>query len=177
MRRPAQRARTVAGEGGFTYLGLLFAVVILGITLATVGVVWSTQIRREKEVELLFAGAQIRDAIGRYYAEAPTGAHLFPPTLADLVEDHRWPEPHRHLRRLYYDPITATQDWQLILGPNGGIMGVASKSLERPIKRANFSDADAAFENAETYADWQFIYVNRTLRRTPGAAATPPIHR
>ena len=49
-----------SAPAGFTYIGLLFAVAILGITLGAVGVVWSTQIRRDKEAELLFVGDQIR---------------------------------------------------------------------------------------------------------------------
>lgn len=156
------------GQSGFTYLGLLFAVAILGITLATIGVVWSTQIRRDKELELLFAGDQIRDAIGRYYSEG----RVYPATLADLLEDKRQPLAHRHLRRLYHDPMTASQDWTLIPAPEGGIMGVATTSQAKPIKQANFSMADSAFENAETYADWQFIFMPRVgVRRR---VAQPP---
>jgi len=145
-------------QGGFTYLALLFAISIIGITLATVGVVWSTQIRREKEADLLFAGDQIRAAIGRYYTEAPAGAHSYPTTLEELLEDSRWPQVHRQLRRLYFDPMTASADWQLIPAPEGGIMGVATRAADKPIKQLNFGVADAAFENAERYSDWQFVY-------------------
>ena len=149
------------GQRGFTYLGLLFAIAILGITLATVGVVWSTQIRRDKEVELLFAGHQIRAAIGRYLA----GGGGYPQELADLVEDKRSPVPRRFLRRIYLDPMTRSADWQLILAPEGGIIGVASRSQDKPIKVAGFRDIDAAFEKADCYCNWQFIYSARSTRR------------
>jgi len=145
-------------QGGFTYLGLLFAVALLGIALSAVGIVWSAQIRREKESELLFVGAQIRTAIGRYYSETPSGAHGYPASLQDLLQDPRWPQVHRHLRRLYFDPMTGTQDWQLILAPEGGIMGVATSSMAMPMKRTNFLQADAAFDDAECVCDWQFVY-------------------
>ena len=154
----AWQERAPVAQGGFTYLALLFAIVIIGITLATAGVVWSTQIRRDKEADLLFAGDQIRAAIGRYYSETPAGAHAYPASLGDLLEDKRWPQTHRHLRRLYFDPMTASADWQLIVAPEGGIMGVATASSEKPIKKANFTVADATFEKAESYGDWQFIY-------------------
>jgi type II secretory pathway pseudopilin PulG len=161
-------------QRGFTYIGLLFAIAIVGIGLAAVGVVWSTQIRREKEADLLFAGDQIRAAIGHYYSEAPSGVHSYPPSLADLLEDHRWPQVHRHLRRIYRDPITGGGDWQLLVAPEGGVMGVATASQLTPIKRANFTREDAAFEQADRYSDWQFIYMPRGIRRNTaqGVAST-----
>jgi len=147
-------------ERGFTYLGLLFAVVILGLTLSAVGVVWSTQIRRDREAELLFVGDQYRTAIGRYYAAG--GA--YPLDLKDLLADQRFPQVRRYLRRLYPDPITGDADWQPILGAGGGIIGIASNSQLKPIKVSNFPEADSAFEKAECYCDWKFVYEpgNRT---------------
>ena len=144
-----------ARQSGFTYIGLLFAIAILGITLSTVGVVWSTQLRRDKEAELLFVGDQFRIAIGRYVRSGGQ----FPLELTDLVEDKRTPVPRRFLRRIYPDPMTGNADWQLILAPQGGIMGVASASQGKPIKVARFPMADASFEKAECYCNWKFIYV------------------
>jgi type II secretory pathway pseudopilin PulG len=154
-------------QRGFTYLGLLFAVAVIGITLATVGVVWSAQIRRDKEAELLFAGDQIRAAIGHYYNETPAGAHTYPASLEELLQDQRWPQVHRHLRRIYVDPMTASTDWQLIAAPEGGIMGVVSTATGVPIKKANFGRADRAFEDAECYCDWQFAYRPNLRMRIP----------
>ena len=161
----------MARAAGFTYLGLLFAIAILGITLATVGVVWSTQIRREKEVELLFAGDQIRLAIRHYYA---VGAQ-YPLALTDLLEDKRVPQARRFLRRLYLDPMTGHADWQLITAADGSIMGVASSSILKPIKVAGFSTADAAFADQDCYCGWKFIYAPRYgTRRPPPAPAGKP---
>jgi type II secretory pathway pseudopilin PulG len=154
-------------QRGFTYLGLLFAVAVIGITLAMVGVVWSAQIRRDKEAELLFAGDQIRAAIGRYYIETPAGAHTYPASLQDLLQDDRWPQVHRHLRRLYVDPLTASTDWRVIAAPEGGIMGVASTSTGVPIKKTNFSRADLAFEQAECYCNWEFVFRPNMRTRIP----------
>lgn len=157
-------------QRGLAYLGLLIAITIIGLSLGAVGVVWRTQIRRDKEAQLLFVGAQIRAAIGHYYVESGRG---YPPTLAELLTDTRYPQAHRHLRRLYYDPMTASQDWNLIYAPGGGIMGVASRSQDKPIKQSNFDAADAAFETAGCYCDWQFVFAPRFGFR-PQAAL--PIH-
>lgn len=141
-------------QAGFTYLGLLFAIVILGLTLSTVGVLWSTQARREREAELLFVGDQYRQAIGRYY----TNGGFYPRSLDELLEDKRVPFMRRQLRRLYPDPMSGSPDWQLVLTPDGAIMGVASSSQGRPIKVAGFRTVDAAFAGAQCYCDWKFIY-------------------
>ena len=160
-------------EAGFTYIGLMFAIMIIGITLATVGVVWSTQIRRDKEVELLWIGDQYRSAIGRYRANGGQ----YPQALTDLLEDKRFPVVRRYLRRLYPDPMTGAVDWQLFQAPAGGILGIASSSQGKPIKVANFPIADTTFEKMECYCDWKFIYSTRNQRNrrtfTPAPAPTP----
>ena len=160
-------------DAGFTYLGLLFAIAIIGITLATVGVVWSTQIRRDKEVELLWIGDQYRAAIGRYRASGGQ----YPQALTDLLEDKRFPVVRRYLRKLYADPMTGAADWQPIVAPGGGILGIASSSKDKPIKVAGFSPSDTAFEKMECYCDWKFIYAPRYHRNrrvyTPAPATTP----
>jgi type II secretory pathway pseudopilin PulG len=158
---------------GFTYLGLLFAIAVLGITLATIGVVWSTQIRRDREAELLYVGDQFRMAIGRYLRSGGQ----YPQQLTDLVEDKRFPGARRYLRRIYPDPMTNSTDWQLIGAPEGGIMGVASRSRDKPIKVNGFAAGDAAFEMVECYCDWKFIYSPRTRgrrRAIPGALQSLP---
>jgi type II secretory pathway pseudopilin PulG len=161
MNRAQRRRGAATRNAGFTYIGLLFAVAILGITLATVGVVWSTQIRRDKEVELLFSGDQIRTAIGRYLR----GGGQYPQELNDLLEDKRFPVVRRYLRRIYPDPMTSDGAWALIAAPEGGIMGVASRSQGKPIKVTGFSAGDAAFEKMECYCEWKFIYSPRTRGR------------
>jgi type II secretory pathway pseudopilin PulG len=152
-----------ASEGGFTFLGVLFAVAFLGISLAAAGTLWSTVSKREREAELLYVGDEIRAAIGDYYTHGPAPA--FPPDWRDLIQDQRFPAVRRHLRKLYADPMTGQADWQIIRDPNGAIMGVASNSHKTPMKRANFSAADAAFEDAECYCDWQFVYLPQAGQR------------
>jgi type II secretory pathway pseudopilin PulG len=167
-----------ARQGGFTFLGLMIIVMIMGAALAATGGLFSHQAQREKERQLLFAGHQFRDAIESYYRHSP-GAAVYPKKLEELVEDKRFPMPRHHLRRLYADPMTGGTDWVLVQAPDGSIMGVHSRSEEAPVKTGNFDAADTAFEQAASYSDWQFVY---TPEQSPGAsapqaadAARPPV--
>ena len=167
---------------GFTYIGILIAVAILGVMLASTGVVWHTTEQRARERELLYVGGQIREAIGRY-VDAAAAVSQYPASLEDLLRDPRQPGVVRYLRKIYYDPITGTQDWGLIKDVNDRIIGVYSKSQQHPIKQRNFSQADQGFEGKDVYSDWTFIYTKPKFRRAntrarvnPAAAAgtTPP---
>ncbi len=143
---------------GFTYIGLLIAIALMGIALAGTGVVWHSESRRLKERELLFVGEQYRRAIGSYYERSP-GVKKFPRSVDELLRDPRYPDVQRHLRRAYADPITGSGEWGLVAGPDGGITGIFSLSEEPPIRQVNFPAALAGFENRKRYSEWQFIYV------------------
>lgn len=143
---------------GFTYIGLLILIALMGIALAGTGVIWHTETRREKERELLFVGDQFRRAIGLYYERSP-GAKRFPKALEDLLLDRRYPNTQRYLRRLYPDPVGGTAEWGLVRGPEGGIVGVHSLSEAEPLKRAGFPLKYKEFEVGAQYSDWRFMYV------------------
>lgn len=145
-------------QQGFTYIGILIAVIIIGLMMTTVGRVWATTERREKEAQLLWVGHQYRAAIAAYFANG----HQYPLSLQLLLADDRSPVAKRYLRRLYPDPMTGQADWTLIYASDGvGIMGVASTSQLQPLKRKGFDALDGAFEDKECYCDWQFEYVPR----------------
>ena len=145
-------------EDGFTYIGLLIAIAILGVALAGTGTLVHTTIQREKETQLLFVGDQYRRAIGVYYSQTPGGAKRYPKSLDELLGDNRYLVPRRYLRKHYRDPITNSGSWGLVRAADGGIAGVFSLSEEKPIKMDNFSVRDKAFKNAIRYADWRFVY-------------------
>jgi type II secretory pathway pseudopilin PulG len=143
---------------GFTYLGLLIFIALLGLaSAATVSVGLVVQ-RHSAEQELLFIGSQFRDAFRSYHTSTPLGQKPYPTTLEELVNDLRFPEPKRHLRKIYADPITGNTDWELIAHPAGGIMGVSSKSEAAPIQIGNFTEADKALEGKGKYSEWAFFY-------------------
>jgi len=150
MRAAAARQR------GFTYLGLLFAVMVIGLMLTVASRVWRTTVQREHETELLWVGHAYRMAISAYFA----AGHRYPATLHDLLIDDRSPVPKRYLRQLYPDPMTGRADWTLIMTPDQtGIQGVASTSQGTPIKRDGFDKIDFSFKNKECYCEWKFLYL------------------
>jgi len=156
---------------GFTYLGLLIFMAIAGVGMAGIGTLTSVQLQRERETELLFVGEQFRRAIESYYRLTPGPVKMFPKNLQELVEDKRFPKPIRHLRRIYLDPVTGSQDWGIV-SFGGRIMGVYSLSLQAPRKKAGFAEPQAEFAKAQTYRDWRFTYLN-PADISPHAATSP----
>lgn len=150
----------IGRQTGFTLLGLLFLVAVLGVGLAALGTVWETVNQREKEAELLFVGDQYRRALASYNRLGPGGEKHYPRKLEDLLRDPRFPNTVRHLRRLWTDPISGG-GWVLVRDVEGGIQGVHSPSDKVPRKTANFPGEDAAFEGAGSYADWVFVAADK----------------
>lgn len=162
----------MGAQRGFTYLGLLFAVALAGIALAALGQMWQTAARQEQEKQLLFVGDQFRRALESYHQATPGGARQYPERLEDLLQDKRYPNVRRHVRRIYLDPITGGREWGLVRR-QGRIVGIYSTSRETPLKTGNFPERYKAFEQAKTYADWQFL-AGDTGAPPPGGAGQPP---
>lgn len=155
-RRGARGPARPAAQGGFTYLGVLFLVVLLGLGLSGAGQLWSISSQRAKEKELLWVGQQYARALKAYHARSP-GTKRYPQELAELLEDRRFPTPVRHLRQLYRDPLTGSQDWGLVKTPDGRIAGIYSLATGTPLKQANFPLAWEEFTGMVTYQDWRFV--------------------
>ena len=168
------------GQRGFTYLLVLLMVALIGLGLGTAGTLWRTEARRANEAELLFIGAQYRQAIQSYYTLDPALPRL-PKSVADLLEDRRRPQPVRHLRRAYRDPLTGGDLLLIPAGPDDGIIGVMSRAPGRPLKRAGFQRDEQSFTDAETYAGWRFVFVPPApttpdrLQPEPSAAPQDPV--
>ena len=139
---------------GFTYLATMVVIAVIGIALSVTGYQWKTMSKREKEKELLFRGNEIRSAIAQYVNTDPL--RRYPHSLEDLIKDPRSSKTVRYLRKLYKDPIT-NDDWAIVVDPVRGLMGVHSKSKEKPVKTSNFRPQDHCFEDKTQYRDWVFI--------------------
>ena len=163
--------RSRAIEKGFTFIGLLIVVAIMGIGLAAAGELWSTAVKREKEAQLLFVGDEFRRAIGSYYESSP-GAKQFPQRLEDLLEDKRFPMVRRYLRQIYRDPMTNKREWGFVMSGDR-IVGVHSLSEEKPLKSGNFKSEDRAFESFTAYAAWQFTYQPASAGAQPSTQNAP----
>ncbi|WP_248920149.1 type II secretion system protein [Pseudomonas entomophila] len=144
------------GETGFTYLGVLLLIAVSSVALAATGTLWATSAQREHERQLLWVGGQYAQALRSYYRASP-GLAQYPQGLGELVEDNRFPTPRRHIRRLYPDPLTGSDDWGLLRAVDGRITGVHSRSDAQPLKRSGFDAQWSGFEGLEHYSDWQFV--------------------
>lgn len=172
---------------GFSYLALLLALVGAG-TLKQGAI----EHRRVAEHALLETGAAFSAALGSYARATPPGQSTAPRSLQDLLKDPRFPGPVRHLRRLYLDPLTGSDQWGLERegeDDDDGIVAVFSRATGRPIKVANFDARFNDFDRQRSYRDWKFVrpvppgtagtelrngLVSGAVLRSDDAAAPPP---
>jgi len=146
-------------QRGFTYLMLLFALVLGGITLAALGERWQVALQREREAELLFRGQAIREGIEHYAARVVDGKTAYPERLEDVVTDARDRDVRYHLRRLYLDPFTGAADWLLLRNAGGQIVGVHSRSAATAMARSELPVALAprVGDGPLRVGDWLFV--------------------
>lgn len=151
---------------GFTYMGVLVLVFLMGLALTGTGELWQTARQREREAQLLRVGDEVRKAIESYYYATPGAVQQYPPSLEALVLDARHLQVKRHLRRIPRDPFTGQFSWGVVEAPEGGVMGIYSLSNLSALKRAHFRPVYATFADATRYDEWKFVF-------TPDAATGP----
>jgi type II secretory pathway pseudopilin PulG len=113
----AVEARTSASrpsERGYAMAALLVGLSIMAVLMGAALPVWSQQMKREREEELIWRGNQYARAVGLFQRKY---ANTFPPTIDILVEQ-------RFLRKKYKDPMT-NDDFQPIPA-GGGVPGQIS---------------------------------------------------
>jgi type II secretory pathway pseudopilin PulG len=151
---------------GFAYVMLLVTVAILSVFAAGSLQLGSQLSRQHAEQALLDVGLEFQRALYSYAGAKVTvsvgsgnaAANLAkgPRTIEELLRDSRTASVKRHLRQIYADPMTGGTQWGVVKDPAGFILGVYSKSSERPIKQTNFDLLQAHFEDAESYSKWIF---------------------
>lgn len=169
----AARPSRFHGEAGVTYLFLMFALVVIGLSTAIAAKQWKTMVQRELEADLLAKGIEIQNALAFYSAAMKAGrvmpGEVYPQSLVELT---RLPKPY--LRKAYVDPMSHG-DWEYLRSPTGGIMGVRSKSRERPFKKHDFPQAVRHFEGRPSYHDWIFQHPNPSIAGLlPGVPPAQP---
>jgi type II secretory pathway pseudopilin PulG len=172
VRRGHPRPRPLSPrEEGLVLLALLIMLILVAVGALAAAEVWSTTLKREREVELLFVGNQYRRAIESYWKMSP-GRRAYPPSIDVLLTDNRFPNPVHHLRRVYRDPMTEAGEFKPIMQANA-LIGVHTSSEDVPIKKAGFGPLYSQFENADTYAQWQFVFLPRGAQLPVGPATNP----
>lgn len=150
---PAWRpGRAPGAPRGAIYPVLLISILVIGVATAGVAELWSTQVKREKEEELLFRLGEFRRAIARYR----TDHNRLPKELKDLLDDRTQLQTRRYLRRIYPDPFTGKADWKLDLladrsGVVSGIQDVHSRAQGKPFKVLTVAGGG---KQTTSYADW-----------------------
>ena len=156
-------------ERGVTYLFLMFAIVLIGLSITASARQWKAMVQRELEADLLSKGIEIQNALALYSATMKAGrvmsGEVYPQSLAELT---RLPKPF--LRKAYADPMSHG-DWIYVRSPTGGIMGVRSKSRGTPFKKHDFPQAVRHLEGRPFYSEWIFQHPNPS---TAGMFPTGP---
>ena len=120
-------------ERGFSYVVVMFVIVLIGLGMTVAARQWKTMVQRELEADLLSKGIEIQNALALYSAAMKAGrvvpGEVYPQSLADLT---RLPKPF--LRKVYAEPV-GHGEWEVVRAPTGGIMGVRSKSKSKPIRQ------------------------------------------
>lgn len=167
-------------QAGFTYLGLIIFVTIIGLVGAATLKIGALLQRAAAEEELLDIGAAFSAALDSYAAATPQGASPYPPSLKELLKDPRVPGVRRHLRKIFVDPLTGKAEWGVVYLGDGttGVVAVHSLSTARPLKIANFDSRFAGLDNADTISAWRFKARDPALGQGPRqpqpAAPAPP---
>lgn len=161
-------------QGGFTYIAVLAALLLMSLGTQGVMLVVSQQAQREREEVLLNVGTTYARAIGSYYRATPGSIKRWPATLEELLEDKRLLQVHRHIRELYPDPMTRSMDWELVPAPEGGIQGIRSRSSKVPLRTGPVAVDEFLLSSATRYADWTFLYQPEMAPPTTSAPKVRP---
>lgn len=151
------KTRMRLNQRGYTYIGVLLLVAVMGFMAANT-LRWGQQMqRREAEQALLTQGKVLVEALSSYAQATGPGQRMTPSSVQDLLRDPRFPQSTvRHLRRLPPDPITGSAEWGVVMTDDGrGIIGFHSLSEDRPLLR-DFKPPFSDFSDALRYRDWLF---------------------
>jgi type II secretory pathway pseudopilin PulG len=93
-------------EQGYVLVGVLVMVTVMVIALAAIAPAIRTQIKRDREEELIRRGKQYARAIQLYYRKFGR----YPNSIEQLENTNNV----RFLRKKYTDPMTGKEEWKLI---------------------------------------------------------------
>jgi len=117
---------------GFTLIELLVVLAVIATLLSIAVPRYYSSIDRSKEAVLKENLYQVRDAIGKYYADRGK----YPESLAALATD-------KYLRKLPLDPITDSDATWIVVPPEdpqkGGVFDVRSGAQGKGLDGTEFS--------------------------------------
>jgi len=117
---------------GFTLIELLVVLAVIATLLSIAVPRYYSSIDRSKEAVLKENLYQVRDAIGKYYADRGK----YPESLAALATD-------KYLRKLPLDPVTDSDTTWIVVPPEdpqkGGVFDVRSGAQGKALDGTEFS--------------------------------------
>jgi general secretion pathway protein G len=129
---PLTRGSRAKRAGGFTLIELLIVLAIVAVLLTIAVPRYYASLDRSKEAVLKENLWQMRDAIGKYYADKGK----YPQTLESLATD-------KYLRKVPLDPITDSATTWLVVSPDdpqkGGVFDVRSGAPGKALDGSEFS--------------------------------------
>ncbi len=117
--RPLSHKRSVRhAESGYALVLIMFFLALLVLSTVAAAPTVLSNIKREKEAEMVWRGRQYARGVRLYYMKM----HQFPTSLDDLTQPKTG---IRFMRQAYKDPMNeADGSWRLIyVGPNGQLIG------------------------------------------------------
>lgn len=128
-------------QRGFTYMGLLLGVALIGVSLSVTATVWSKEAERQRKAEAEWVLDQYERALRSYYHAAPGSLKTPPTSLRELLSDRRHLGVVRHLRRDYAvrcdSHYAAPVTYQL--RPMSATVMISCPQFESPLARREFS--------------------------------------
>lgn len=127
-------------QQGFTYLALLFAIAIAGISLSVTSEIWVKQSEREHKAQADWIGTQYEDAIASFFYSSlsSNGLRVYPRSVDDLLEDKRFTPPRRHLRQAYLSSLPSGHRIAMARLATGEISGIEVFDSEERLVCSHF---------------------------------------
>jgi type II secretory pathway pseudopilin PulG len=180
------------GNRGYAMAALLIAMSVMAVLMSALLPVWSHMATREKEEELIFRGRQYARAIGlfqRKFANTPPPTIDVLVEQRFLRKKYKDPITNDDFQPIYANQAaiqppgggpTAQRPGQSAtistpaqqtlqagfgstgMGPQGGVIGVTSKSKDESIK---------IYNGRSRYNEWAFVYIQTAQR--PGQSGVP----
>lgn len=165
-KRSFRRPDRLRQDSGYALLLVMFLTTLMLIGITVAAPAWRTEIRREKELEMIWRGKQYVRAIKLYYRK--TGR--FPTSIDDLSKPKLG--SIRFLRQTYKDPMNKEDgSWRLIyVGPAGQLIGTKKRrTLRLPgaVTPAPQPDSKAGGTQSPSGT---FPTTNNSFRQAPGEA-------
>ena len=182
-------------EAGYALVALMVTVALMLVMMSMAAPYWRYVSKNDKELELLFRGGEIADAVARYQRK---NGNALPPSIEVLVKG-------KFLRHAYKDPMTRDGKWRLVrpgeaigalgtnpLDPQGGrgSMTTTTTTTTRPSSFSSFSSnvlgpfqgvaststekSLRIFNGRQKYSEWVFLPgQQRVIGRPAGGGLQP----